>query len=126
MIFDTYQPIQLNNDFAPRLIVVVDTEEEFDWSSDPSPRNNATTAMDSLFRVQEIFDEYSIVPCYVIDYPIATQENSVDILREILKDGRCELGAHLHPWVNPPFGEELTRSNMYPGNLVEGLERNRF
>ncbi len=126
MIFDTYQPIQLNNDFAPRLIVVVDTEEEFDWSSDPSPRNNATTAMDSLFRVQEIFDEYSIVPCYVIDYPIATQENSVDILREILKDGRCELGAHLHPWVNPPFGEELTRSNMYPGNLVEGLEHKKL
>ncbi len=126
MTFDTYQPLKFSEDFRPRLIVVVDTEEEFDWSADPDPNNNGTTAMDALYRVQDIFDEYSIVPCYVIDYPIASQSGSVEVLRDILADGRCELGAHLHPWVNPPFGEELTRSNMYPGNLDKELEHEKL
>ncbi len=122
MIFKKYNSVDFSKDDVPRLIVVVDTEEEFDWFSDPDPINNATSAMQKLYRVQEIFDEYSIVPCYVIDYPIASQKPSVDVLRPILHDGRCELGAHLHPWVNPPYGEQLNRSNMYPGNLGQDLE----
>jgi hypothetical protein len=117
-----HQPIEFSQDSRPQLIVVIDTEEEFDWMADPDPKNNTVHAINSIHKVQEIFDEYSIVPCYVVDYPIASQAESVDILKEFLEQGRCEIGAHLHPWVNPPFDEELNRFNTYPGNLDSSLE----
>ena len=107
---------------VPKLIVVVDTEEEFDWAADPDPNAKSVSAINKLHLVQEIFDEYGIAPCYVVDYPIASSKESVDVLKPILERGGCEIGAHLHPWVNPPFGESLTRANMYPGNLSRDLE----
>jgi hypothetical protein len=32
------------------------------------------------------------------------------------------IGAHLHPWVNPPFDEVVCNINSYPGNLPADLE----
>jgi hypothetical protein len=78
--------------------------------------------MQYINRVQDIFDEYGITPCYVIDYPIASQQESYQALVNIHKDGRCEIGAHLHPWVTPPETEEMRPENTYPGNLDKSLE----
>jgi hypothetical protein len=43
-----------------------------------------------------------------------------------MEDARCEIGAHLHPWVNPPFDETVSRRNSYPGNLPAALEREKL
>ncbi len=106
----------------PRLMVVVDTEEEFDWEAMPDRTRDSVVSMQSVWRFQEIFDEYGLKPCYVIDHPIAREPGSVAVLSEFLASGRCEIGAHLHPWVNPPYGEPLSRRNTYPGNLEAPLE----
>ena len=119
-------PAVLPADTHPQLIVVIDTEEEFDWSAEPDPKSVGVTAIDEIGRVQDIFDEYRIKPCYVIDYPVAATAKSAAILRSIHDDGRCEIGAHLHPWVNPPIDEEINRHNTYPGNLAEELERKKL
>src|SRR5579863_3484068 len=108
---------------APRLLVVVDTEEEFDWSR---PLSRAETRVDHIRhqdRTQRIFERYGIVPTYVVDYPVASQESGFRPLREWRRDGKCRIGAHLHPWVNPPFEEELSPHNSYPGNLSPALEK---
>lgn len=110
-------------DVSPRLIVVVDTEEEFDWSRPHSRGSVAVSHVRELGRVQNLLERYSLTPTYVVDYPIATQEEGFRPLREWLHDGRCEIGAHLHPWVNPPFEESLSPVNSYPGNLPGALER---
>lgn len=118
-----YNPtINLPKETSPQLIVVIDTEEEFDWSSPPDRKANSVTAMEKVYRIQDIFDEYQIKPCYVIDYPIASQATGYEPLLEIFNQGNCEIGAHLHPWVNPPFEEELNTYNTYPGNLDKQLE----
>ncbi|WP_198262615.1 hypothetical protein [sulfur-oxidizing endosymbiont of Gigantopelta aegis] len=117
-----HAPIRLATDTSPQLIVVIDTEEEFDWSSPPDKNAVAVTAMEKIYLVQDIFDEYQIKPCYIIDYPIASQAAGYEPLLEIYQKDNCEIGAHLHPWVNPPFEEALTISNMYPGNLSRALE----
>ena len=114
--------ISYPKDQSPQLIVVVDTEEEFDWSAMPNSESNSISAIREIHQVQEIFDEYRIVPCYVVDYPIASQKEGIDQLKPILELGHCEIGTHLHPWVNPPFREKLSHSNMYPGNLELDLE----
>jgi len=106
----------------PKLIVVIDTEEEFDWSAPFSRQNTSVQAARSIPRIQNIFDEYRITPTYVVDYPIASQPDGYRPFQEIHASGRCLIGAHLHPWVNPPFDEPVNRYNSFPGNLPRSLE----
>lgn len=110
----------------PHLVVVIDTEEEFDWSRGYSRSNTAVTAMRHIGRAQTLFDEYKIKPVYVIDYPVASQEEGYRPLQDIHADGRCVIGAHLHPWVNPPFDEPLLKRNSFPGNLPRALEAKKL
>lgn len=107
----------------PKLLVVVDTEEEFDWSK---PHSRSEIGVDNVKhqgRAQTILERYGVRPTYVVDYPVASQEAGYQALREWLADGRCGIGAHLHPWVNPPFEEELSARNSYPSNLPAELEK---
>jgi hypothetical protein len=108
------------------LLVVVDTEEEFDWSADFDRKSTGVTHVRELDKLQSVFGEFAIRPVYVIDYPIASQHESSSVLRTISAANRCEIGAHLHPWVNPPFDEEVTRRNSYPGNLPRDLEKKKL
>jgi hypothetical protein len=105
-----------------KLVVVVDSEEEFDWSNDFSRSNTAVRAMRWIGRIQTIFDEYRIKPVYVIDYPVASQFDGYRLLQEIHSSGRCLIGTHLHPWVNPPYEEPVSRYNSFPVNLPGALE----
>lgn len=110
----------------PILIVVVDTEEEFDWSKPVDRNETSVSSMRHIGRVQEIFDQYRIRPCYVIDYPVAAQEEGYLPLRRFLESDRCCIGAHLHPWVNPPHDEAVCDFNSFPGNLDCDLERRKL
>jgi hypothetical protein len=103
-------------------MIVVDTEEEFDWNGGFHRENRDVSAMSEIGTAQRIFDAYGVAPCYVVDYPVADQPAGVEPLLDIVSTGRAVLGAHLHPWVNPPLEEELIHSNSFPGNLPPDLE----
>lgn len=118
-----FEPIKLlESQGAPTLCVVIDTEEEFDWSLPHNRESIATTAIREVGRVQDVFDHHGLKPCYVIDYPIALNQADNETLRGIHSDGRCVVGAHLHPWVTPPHDEEVNPYNSFPGNLPPELE----
>jgi hypothetical protein len=106
----------------PVLVVVVDTEEEFDWSGPFDRLARSVTAIRQLYRLQEVCDEFGVRPCYVVDYPVAIQEEGRAPIRELLSSGHAVLGAHLHPWATPPFEEEVCAFNSYAGNLPPALE----
>lgn len=110
----------------PRLVVVIDTEEEFDWSNEFSRSNTSVKAMRHIQRVQSIFDRFGITPVYVVDYPIVSDPDGYTLLREIHSSGRCLIGAHLHPWVSPPYDEVVSRYNSFPGNLSAALEAKKL
>ncbi len=114
---------QIPADAPPLLLVIVDTEEEFDWGRPLSRDNTSVESIAEQHRAQEIFARHGVVPIYVVDYPVATNERAVQVLGGFLADGRCEIGAHLHPWVNPPHEEPVNAHNSYPGNLPARLER---
>lgn len=120
------QYVELSPDIPPTLVVVVDTEEEFDWGSPFSRANVAVTAIPCQDRMHEIFSRYGIVPTYVIDYPVATTPTSRDYLLRLYERELCEIGAHLHPWVNPPYEEDICSRNSFPGNLLPELERRKL
>ena len=67
-----------------------------------------------------------MVPLYLVDYPLATSERAGEILRGPIAAGKAEIGVQLHPWVNPPFEEEVNEFNSFSGNLPEPLERAKF
>jgi hypothetical protein len=110
---------------AVTLLVTVDTEEEFDWAKPISPRNRSVKHMAELSRLQDLFDSLRVRPTYVVDHPIVTDERSAKVLREFLRRGNCEIGAHVHPWVNPPTVEEITPRNSYLCNLPLTLQQEK-
>ena len=110
----------------PLLLVVIDTEEDFDWTKDFDRGNISVKSMASIGRAQTIFDKFQIHPVYVVDYPVVTQEAGYQELRKIYGSGRCEIGLHLHPWVTPPFDETLNRKNSFAGNLSAELEKSKI
>lgn len=125
-MFEQRKNIRLPSESRPQLIVVIDTEEEFDWSAEPDSTANGVSAMAHIDRAQSIFNEYGIQPCYVVDYPVASQSQGYGLLKQFVEKRQCEIGAHLHPWVNPPIEETLSKPNTYPGNLPEALERKKL
>ncbi len=120
---DDVRAMAVPADFPATLVVVVDTEEEFDWGQPFARENTAVTAIQEQGRAQEIFARYGVRPLYVVDYPVATTPAAFRRLGDFRQHGVCEIGAHLHPWVNPPFTETVNARNSYPGNLPPALER---
>lgn len=106
----------------PTLTVVVDTEEEFDWDAPFSRDATGVTAMRHIDRFQRLCDGARLAPTYVIDYPVATQAAGYETLAGWAREGRCCIGAHLHPWVNPPFDEPLSGPNSFMRNLPASLQ----
>ena len=72
--------------------------------------------------MQRIFDRFGIKPTYVVDYPVVSSAGGSERLREFWHDGRCSIGAHLHPWVTPPFTEDVNGRNSFACNLPESLQ----
>lgn len=110
----------------PVLIVVIDTEENFDWEAPYSSTSTAVHGMRQVETLQRLFERFGVKPIYMVDYAVASQPEGYEPLLGVVKDGRCELGAHLHPWVNPPIIEEICVRNSYPCNLPANLEREKL
>ncbi|MEG3179957.1 WalW protein [Sphingomonas sp. LT1P40] len=108
--------------FGTRFSVFVDTEEEFDWSKPLARENRSTEAMRALPEMHRLFVDHGVPASYMIDHPIVDCSMSVDILNALLTDGRSAIGSQLHPWVNPPFVEDVTPINSFVGNLPRELE----
>ena len=119
----SHQPVFLPAETPPILTVVVDTEEEFDWSQPFSRSNTSTRSIAAQpLAHQRVFDKHGVVPTYVIDWPVANDPDAVTVLKGLMNEGRCEIGAHLHPWVSPPHDEVVNNHNSYAGNLPQDLE----
>jgi hypothetical protein len=107
----------------PALIVVIDTEEEYDWDAPFNRDSVGVGHMRQIGRLQALCERWGIRPVYVIDYPIASQAPGIEALRPLLQSGTALVGAHLHPWVSPPHEEAVNERNSFPGNLPPALER---
>ena len=115
--------IALDAAFGTRFMLFVDTEEEFDWDAPFSRTGHGVTALAGMARGQAYFAEAGVRPVYVTDYPVIDSDAAADVMGRWLADGAADLGAHLHPWVNPPHVEEVTAANSYVGFLPEAVER---
>jgi hypothetical protein len=121
-----FTPIRLAESTKPQLHVVVDTEEEFDWSAPFSRESVSVTAIQDVPRLQKVLAPYGVRPTYVVDYPVASTPSSAGLLGDLAAAQACEIGAHLHPWVSPPFSETVSTQNSYACNLGFDLEQDKI
>ena len=106
----------------PQLLVIVDAEEEFDWTKPFSAANRSVTSMKRQLLAHNIFSRHGLVPTYTVDYVVANEEEGYRPLLDLLRAGLCDIGAQLHPWVTPPQVEQVGEPNSFAGNLPEELE----
>jgi hypothetical protein len=105
-----------------KLIITIDTEED-NWTS-WCAANNPVGNIEQIIPLQKLFDRYGARPTYLVSYPVASNPRSVQILKRILEEGKCEIGMHCHPWNTPPvkdreeIGEQDTMLCNIPADLV--------
>ena len=121
-----YRPVHERVLRRPVLISLIDLEEEFDWKGPFSRENVGLTHLQTLPLAQERFDAYAVRPTYLADYPVVASDLGAEFLARTAADGRCELGAQLHPWVNPPHDEVASVRTSFPGNLAFDVERRKI
>lgn len=115
--------IALPADFGTRFMLVVDTEEEFDWNAPFDRESRSVTICDAMRLGQDYFRKAGVKPLYVTDYPVIDDAQAGPMLAQWQADGEADVGAHCHPWVNPPHEEVVSTANSFAGNLPEVLER---
>ena len=123
---ETWRVINWPLDQPPMIVVVVDTEAEFDWARKQPRRAMGVTSVKRQAQTQRIFERYSVRPTFVLDYPVSSTPEGYEFIRDLHRSGICEIGAHLQPWDTPPFVEQATDENSYPGNLPYELEREKL
>ncbi|MCI4589384.1 polysaccharide deacetylase family protein [Sphingobium sp. BYY-5] len=115
--------ILLDPAFGTRFMLFVDTEEEFDWNAPFSRTGHGVTAIAGMARGQAYFAAAGVKPVYVTDYPVVESDAAAAMMGQWASDGMADIGAHLHPWVNPPHVENVNAVNSYVGFLPEAVER---
>lgn len=114
--------IALPETFGTRFMLFVDTEEEFDWNAPFSRNGHGVTAIEGMARGQAYFARAGVRPIYVTDYPVVDDDAAAAMMAQWVSDDAADIGAHLHPWVNPPDVEEVSAVNSYVGFLPEAIE----
>lgn len=106
-------------DPLPELLFVLsmDTEEEWDWSGAFPQRDFSVSNASKVPAFQAFCDTRGIRPSYFVDYAVADDPVAAAALRPLVETGRCEVGAHLHPWANPPYFGETAEFESHVVNL---------
>ena len=104
-------------------LLSVDTEEEWDWSGEFPQQDFSVTNTRQIPVFQEFCHQQGIRPTYFVDYAVANDLDSVACIKPIIDNHQCEIGAHLHPWCNPPYfgfsGEKESHVVNLPVEQVE-------
>lgn len=112
-----------NQNKSVHLIVTIDTEED-NWGIH---RSGVTVKnIVEVNRLQQLFDKYGIRPTYLVTYQVAKTSSSAEVLRKIQQEGKCEIGAHLHPWNTYPIIESVDNESSMLGNLPIELQASKI
>ena len=98
-------------------LLSIDTEEEFNWDGDFPQKNCGVENIQHIPQFQAFCFSKGIRPSYLVDYPVASNSESANILKKIALSGQAEIGAHLHPWCTPPFSGNNTERESHVVNL---------
>lgn len=103
----------------PELVFLlsVDTEEEWDWDG-PFPESDFSIQnLKKIPALQSFCEGLGIRPCYFVDYAAALGAIEKKVFVQAIENNACEIGAHLHPWANPPMFDKPNEENSHVVNI---------
>ena len=100
----------------PVFLITVDVEGDDLWSK---PQRITTENAKYLHRFQELCEEFSLKPTYLVDYEMAKCNEFVEFGREILRRKTAEIGMHLHGWNTPPLYQITDADYVHSPYLVD-------
>jgi len=118
--------LRLPDSFGQRFAMFGDAEEEFDWNGPFRREAISTLTIAALPEANRRFKETGLEPCWMVDWPVVDNPESGAVVRDLVAQGACAVGTQLHPWVSPPFEEEISRRNSYTSNLPVALQREKL
>ena len=98
------------------LLVGIDTEGDNQWDAE-ARRNQRFENIYALPRLHALFARHGVRPTYVITHPVASDPRSAEVLRRLLTEGDCEIGAHHHAWETPPCTPADIARHAYAADL---------
>jgi peptidoglycan/xylan/chitin deacetylase (PgdA/CDA1 family) len=98
------------------LLVGIDTEGDNQWAAE-ARRHPTFENIYALPRLHAHLARHGVRPTYFITYPVATDRRSADLLRGLLEQGGCEIGAHHHAWETPPASADDIDRHTYALDL---------
>ena len=110
----------------PVCALAVDAEEDFDWDRPVADTDHSTECMRRIGDLHEITGAYGLRPTYLLTYPVLQDDAVIHLLRRHIERGRCDVGAQLHPWVNPPYDGDDSPAASFSGNLAPGMEARKL
>ncbi len=108
-----------------KLVISLDVEEEGLFSG-RYPRAAGATNVAELRRLEFIPKEFGFPLTLLVSYQVARDPAACRVLARWRDIYGAEIGAHLHPWSTPPFGD-LPRPEPVPAaRLPRSLLRDKF
>jgi hypothetical protein len=83
--------------------VTVDTEEEWDWNGNYPTADLSVRNIDHLPEFQAICHRNGAAVTYFVDHAILANARSREVILDLAKLPRVEIGMHIHPWNTPPL-----------------------
>lgn len=99
-------------------IITIDTEGDNLWQW---KRGDEIKTENTLYlsRFQDLCNQYGFKPVWLSNWEMINDSRFVEFIKENLKENRCELGAHLHAWNNPPYYELSSNEKSGAPYLIE-------
>ena len=83
-------------------IITVDTEGDNLWNWDGKSEIKTENSL-YIPRFQELCEKYGFLPVYLTNYEMALDDRWVEYSSQKAKEGKCEIGMHIHAWNTPPI-----------------------
>lgn len=100
---------------TPKFIITVDTEADNQWQKGAEV---TLQNLDYVEKFQGLCESFGYIPTYLITYEVAAEQNFTQWLKEKMAMGKLDIGAHLHPWTNPPYIDEAEKNRRsFPCDL---------
>ena len=98
-------------------VLSIDTEEEWLWDEEFPQDDCSVKNITKLPEFNEFCKSLSIRPTYFVDYAVAQDKLGQKVLSQFASEKSAEIGAHLHPWCNPPFFGKTREAESHVINL---------
>jgi hypothetical protein len=105
--------------------VTVDTEEEWDWDGDYPIQDLGLQNIQHLPELQAVCDRRGAKVTYFVNHAVLAAPESRQVVLELARHPRVEIGMHIHPWNTPPIvgNGKVTPRETFLHNLPPDLAR---